>query len=244
MLRPEHAKAKKGKFCALVRVSTDKQEVDMQIHAIKEYLNGGDHTVQWYKEEDTSGRLPFEERPVLQQAIRYARQNQATLIVYSLSRLGRRRGDVLNFFDDVISQGKIKFVCLDMPMLDETTVGFMAVLAQHQSSVIRKNTKDALKRIKAEIAEKGSYVSRAGNKIKKLGQTMNPDIAKKGGIAQAKSADKFADNFIPNIERGLKLGQSYREIAMDFNRRGFKTRRGGDWHASTIRNMIRRGERS
>ena len=38
-------------------------------------------------------------------------------------------------------------------MLDETTVGFMAVLAQHQSSVIRKNTKDALK-VKAEIAEK------------------------------------------------------------------------------------------
>lgn len=242
MHRPEHGKPKKGKYCALVRVSTDKQEVDMQIHAIKEYLNGGDHTVKWFKEEDTSGRKPFDERPILQQAIRYARKEKATLIVYSLSRLGRRRGDVLNFFDDVISEGKIKFVCLDMPLLDETTVGFMAVLSQHTSSVIRKNTSDALKRIKAEIKEKGSYVSRSGNKITKLGSAMNPDIAKKGSIAQSKSADAFADNYLPNIQRGLKLGQSFREIAMDFNRRGYKTRRGGDWHPSTIRNMLKRGK--
>ena len=52
----------------------------------------------------------------------------------------------------------------------------------------------------------------------------------------------FADNYLPNIQRGLKLGQSFREIAMDFNRRGYKTRRGGDWHPSTIRNMLKRGK--
>ena len=96
MLRPEHAKAK-GKFCALVRVSTDKQEVDMQIHAIKEYLNGGDHTVQWYKEEDTSGRLPFEERPVLQQAIRYARQNQANINCLFIKQIREKERMSLTF---------------------------------------------------------------------------------------------------------------------------------------------------
>ena len=228
------------KYCALVRVSTDKQDVDMQIHAIKNHLNTDETNITWFKEEDTSGRKDFNDRPVLQKAIRFARKQKATLIVYSLSRLGRKRGDVLNFFDDVISQGKIKFVCLDMPILDETTVGMMAVFAQHTSSVIRKNTSDALKRIKAEIKEKGSYTSRAGNKITKLGATMNKNIAKKGCKAQAEAADTFADNFLPNIQRGLEKGLTFRQIASDFNDRGYKTRRGGDWHPSTIRNMFTR----
>ena len=36
------------------------------------------------------------------------------------------------------------------------------------------------------------------------------------------------------------MGWSYRDIAMDFNKRGYKTARGGDWHGSTIRNMYLR----
>ena len=31
---------------------------------------------------------------------------------------------------------------------------------------------------------------------------------------------------------------------MDFNRRGYRTRRGGDWHFSTIRNLYLRATKS
>ena len=151
LMRPDHGKYHSGKYVALVRVSTDKQDVKNQIHGIKQYLNGGDYEIEWFKEEGVSGKVPFKDRPVLLSAIRYAKKHKATLIVYSLSRLGRRRGGVLNLFDDMVSSQKIKFICVDMPMLDETTVGFMAVMSQHERRMISDRTKTALSRIKKRL---------------------------------------------------------------------------------------------
>tara|TARA_B100000900_G_scaffold143350_1_gene121524 strand:+ start:2421 stop:3188 length:768 start_codon:yes stop_codon:yes gene_type:complete len=240
ILRADHGKKHTGKYCALVRVSTDKQDVENQIFAIKQYLNGGDHHVEWFKEEAISGRTAWEERPVLMDAIKYCRKNKATLIVYSLSRLGRRRGDVLKFFDDVVQQGKIKLVVVDNPVLDETTVGFMAVMQQHEAQVISERTKTALARIKHDIKTHGSHISRSGKKITKLGTGMTKQAQKKGALSNKAKADLLADNLMPNIQRGLDMGWSYRDIAMDFNKRGYKTARGGEWHGSTIRNMYLR----
>ena len=243
ILRADHGKRHNGKYCALVRVSTDKQDVENQIFAIKQYLNGGDHHVEWFKEEAVSGKTEWSKRPVLMDAIKYCKKNKATLIIYSLSRLGRRRGDVLNFFDDVISQGKIKLIVVDYPMLDETTVGFMAVMNQHERQVISERTKLSLARIKHDIKVNGSHVSRSGNKITKLGVGMTRQAQKKGAVTNKIKANELADNLLPNIQRGLNMGWSYREIALDFNKRGYETARGGEWHGSTIRNMYLRSEK-
>ena len=240
ILRADHGRRHNGKYCALVRVSTDKQDVENQMFAIKQYLNGGDHHVEWFKEEAVSGKTPWAKRPVLNEAIKYCRKTKATLIIYSLSRLGRRRGDVLNFFDDVVSQGKIKLIVVDYPMLDETTVGFMAVMQQHEAQVISERTKTALARIKHDIKVNGSHVSRSGNKITKLGTGMTNDAQKKGAMGNKIKANERADNLLPNIERGIAMGWSYREIALDFEKRGYETARKGEWHASTTRNMYMR----
>ena len=243
ILRVDHGKRHNGKYCALVRVSTDKQDVENQIFAIKQYLNGGDHHVEWFKEEAVSGKTEWSKRPVLMDAIKYCRKTKATLIIYSLSRLGRRRGDVLNFFDDVVSQGKIKLIVVDYPMLDETTVGFMAVMNQHERQLISERTKLSLARIKHEIKEKGSHTTKSGTKITKLGRGMTRKAQKKGAVSNKIKAIELADNLLPNIQRGLNMGWSYREIALDFNKRGYETARGGEWHGSTIRNMYLRSEK-
>lgn len=242
LMRTDHGKKHTGKYCALVRVSTDKQDVENQMFAIKQYLNGGNHHVEWFKEEAVSGNTAWSKRPILNDAIKYCRKTKATLIIYSLSRLGRRRGDVLNFFDDVISQGKIKLIVVDYPMLDETTIGFMAVMNQHERKLISERTKMSLARIKNDIGVNGSHISKSGNKITKLG-TMTKKIQKKGALSNKLLADERADNLLPNIKRGLDMGWSYREIAMDFNKRGYETARNGEWHASTIRNMFKRSEK-
>ena len=243
ILRADHGRRHNGKYCALVRVSTDKQDVENQMFAIKQYLNGGEHHVEWFKEEAVSGKTPWAKRPVLNDAIKYCRKTKATLIIYSLSRLGRRRGDVLNFFDDIISQGKIKLIVVDYPMLDETTVGFMAVMNQHERQVISERTKLSLARIKHDIKVNGSHISKSGNKIIKLGTGMTKKAQKKGAMGNKIKANEMADNLLPNIQRGLKMGWSYREIALDFNKRGYETARGGEWHGSTIRNMLKRSEK-
>ena len=243
LMRPDHGKYHSGKYVALVRVSTDKQDVKNQMHGIKQYLNGGDYEIEWFKEEGISGKTPFKDRPVLLSAIRYAKKHKATLIVYSLSRLGRRRGDVLNLFDDMVSSQKIKFICVDMPMLDETTVGFMAIMSQHERKNISDRTKVALSRIKQEIVDFGFHTTKEGNKITKLGRNIN-EINDQGRQAQKDKADIFSENYYANVLHLKNQGFSYREIAMDFNRRGYRTRRGGDWHFSTIRNLYLRATKS
>ena len=62
MHRPEHGMPKSGKFGVYVRVSTDKQSVENQMHGIHTYLNGGDHEVKWFKEEGISSTTPWDAR--------------------------------------------------------------------------------------------------------------------------------------------------------------------------------------
>jgi len=240
LMRADHGKKHTGNYCALVRVSTDKQDVENQVFAIEQYLNGGDHHVEWFKEEAVSGKTEWAKRPVLNDAIKYCRKTKATLIIYSLSRLGRRRGDVLNFFDDVIAKGKIKIIVVDYPMLDETTIGFMAVMNQHERELISSRTKLSLDRIQSNLKKDGFHITKSGSKIIKLGTGMSKKVQKKGAMGNKIKANERADNLLPNIERGMTMGLSYREIAMDFNKRGYETARGGEWHASTIRNMYMR----
>ena len=44
----------------------------------------------------------------------------------------------------------------------------------------------------------------------------------------------------PVIEGFRRAGMSYREIAIEMNKRNEPTRNGGDWHSTTIRNILLR----
>jgi len=47
-----------GTYFAYVRVSTDDQDVARQEMEIKKWLNGGDHSVVWFREEGISQVRP------------------------------------------------------------------------------------------------------------------------------------------------------------------------------------------
>ena len=146
--------------------------------------------------------------------------------------------------------GKIKLVVVDDPTLDETTIGFKAMFAQHERTQIKQRTKLALGRIKSEIAEKGSYTSKAGNVITKLGVHENLDAAGKKGVASSiAKADARAGDVWPIIQNLLERGVSLRGIARELNNMGVATptkRRNPDiskrteWHASSVRNYVQR----
>ena len=71
--RKEHGKEKSGKFAAYLRVSTDKQDVANQEYRIKEYLNGGEHDVKWFKDEGVSSGMDWDKRKALQLCLDYCR---------------------------------------------------------------------------------------------------------------------------------------------------------------------------
>ena len=109
---------KKGN--ALIRVSTDKQDSDNQKFAITRAHPDTDFT--WFVEDDVSGGLSWDKRPVLLDAIRSSRKNKIPLVVYSLSRLGRT-SEIATFWEQNVVNKKIQVSVVDMPQLDDKMVG-------------------------------------------------------------------------------------------------------------------------
>ena len=241
IFRKDHGTQHRGKFACFVRVSTDKQDVENQVYNIKQYLNGGDHTVKWFKEEGVSGALPFAKRPVLKEALEYCRKEKATLVVYSLSRFSRKMWETTKFFEEEVHKKNFKFIVVDNPMLDHKTIGFHATMNYIERENIRERTSASFKRIKAEIAEKGYYKSKSGNIIKILGvHDKLQEAGQKGADAVKKNADDFARDNLPLIKSLLDEDNGYRDVARILNQRGIPSFKGGVWYASTVSNLLKR----
>ena len=248
--RPDHGIPHTGKFACYVRVSTDKQDVENQMYGIKAYLNGGDHTVKWFKEEGVSAGSDWHSRKELHKCFDYCRRTGATMVVYSLSRMSRRTWETLRFFDQEVSTGRIKLVVVDNPTMDHKTIGLLAGVYEMERQMIRDRTQASMDRIKAEIAEKGSYTSKSGRVITKMGNPVAvEEAARKGRELQAKLADDRASDVWPMISNMLEQGHSLREIARQLNRMEVPTpskRRNPDlsknteWYASSVSNYIKR----
>ena len=93
------------KIVALVRVSTDKQDVNNQKFAIEKKYPGYD--IEWFEEPGISGAKLLRNRPVFQDAVKTAKKLDVPLVAYSMSRLGRTY-EVGQFLED--NKGKIKLV--------------------------------------------------------------------------------------------------------------------------------------
>ena len=248
--REDHGTEHSGKFAAYVRVSTDDQDVANQEHSIKAYLKCGDHNVKWFREEGVSSGEDWHNRVELHDCLDYCRKQNATMVIYSISRMSRRQWETLRFLEQEVATGKIKLVVVDDPTLDETTIGFKAAFAQHERTQIKQRTKLALSRIKAEIDEKGEYTTKEGRVITKLGIHENLEVAGiKGNKVNTERADKRAADIWPIIEGMLDKGLSYRAIARELTKMGIATpakRRNPDtskrceWYASSVRNYVLR----
>jgi DNA invertase Pin-like site-specific DNA recombinase len=223
-----------GKFVSYLRVSTDRQGksglgLEAQRQAVANYLNGGDWKLLREYVEVESGK--HNERPQLRDALAYASVTGATLVIAKLDRLSRNLA-----FIATLQDSGARFVAADMPEANETMIQFMAVIAQHERKAISRRTKEALAAAKARGTKLG-----------------NPNIAalRAAGAGQAgwtagaagnrEKADKFAAQLAPVIEAARADGiTSLEGIAAELNARGILTARGGQWYATTVRNLLAR----
>lgn len=226
------------KIAALLRVSTDNQDTDNQRHAIEQAYPGAD--IKWFVEQGVSGKTPTSQRPVFQACIRYARKQKATLVVANLSRLGRDLAEVATFYRDYVEAGRIDLHAMDYPNLEKDTAGIFFTIQQMERVKISQRTQAAMDRIKAEIKANGFAITRDGKRIDRLGSA-NVQAASKAGVsAIKKTADQFASNVLPLIQSLQNQGMSLAAIAEELNVRSIKTARGGDWYASSVRNILKR----
>lgn len=141
---------------AYLRVSTDDQ--DNGVDAQRTTISKSEHVDEWV-EERASGK-DLSGRPLLQDLLDRVCDEQATLVVSKLDRLGRSVIDVLQIFEKVKECGA-SIKVLDMGIDTSTPAGQMmltvlAAFAQFERQMISQRTKDGL----AAARDKGVQLGR------------------------------------------------------------------------------------
>jgi site-specific DNA recombinase len=157
------------------------------------------------------------------------------LVVYHSDRLYRRMAD-LERLVDAIERNQVDVRTAAAGVIDLTTASgrmtarILASVAQHESERIGERVAMAHER----LAEAGSYQGGPrpyGYRIERIGE--GKDAHSTLAIVPAEAAE---------IRKALRMvlgGSSIRAIAIDFNRRGVPTVRGGSWKAKSLADMLR-----
>ena len=219
-----------GRFVVYYRVSTAQQGrsglgLEAQKEVVMRYLNGGNHQiVSEYTEIESGGKS---DRPELAKAIRDCRLKDARLVVAKLDRLSRD----LHFITDLQNAG-VKFTVAEMPDATELTIHIYSALAQHERKLIGERTKAALAAAKARGQRLGNPCFQRGEQIPGSGAPAHINAAR---IAKA---DKFAQD-MAGIIKGMG-GGSLRDVAEALNAAGYRTARGKQWQANSVKRVLER----
>ena len=214
------------RYIAYFRVSTAAQGrsglgLEGQQAAVASYLATQHHDLVGSFTEIESGRNS--DRPQLTAALAQARRQKATVVIAKLDRLARSVA-----FISAIMESGVEFIAADMPAANRLTIQIMAVIAENEARMISERTKAALAAAKARGVVLGNRASAIA------AQPMAREVI-------AKQADNHADNVLPTLRQIVKSGaQSVHVVAEQLNLRGVRTARGGQWHGTTILNLIRR----
>jgi DNA invertase Pin-like site-specific DNA recombinase len=214
-----------------LRVSTDRQGksglgIEAQPEAIARFMAAesldliGEHV----EVETGKGADALDRRPVLREALAQARKAKAAVVVAKLDRLSR---DVA--FISGLMAHRVPFIVAELGAdADPFMLHIYAALAEKERALISQRTKAALGAAKA--------------RGKVLGNRINLTEAQaKGQAANREAADTFAANVLPVVRQLQAAGVTgVRAIARALNDRGVRTARGGNWHDSTVRNLLAR----
>jgi DNA invertase Pin-like site-specific DNA recombinase len=216
---------------AYLRVSTDKQGksglgIDAQREAITRFVaaEGLDLIAEHVEVETGKGADALDRRPVLRDALARARKAKAAVVVAKLDRLSR---DVA--FVAGLMAHRVPFIVAELGAdVDPFVLHMFAALAQKERAMIAERTRAALAQKKAQGAMLGN-------------RTNLTEAQAMGAAASRQVAEAFAANVLPVVRELQAAGTTTtRAIAEALNARGIRTARGGEWHHSTVRNLLAR----
>jgi DNA invertase Pin-like site-specific DNA recombinase len=216
---------------ASYRVSTARQGrsglgIEAQREAVTRFAaaESFELVAEFVEVETGKGSDALDRRPQLAAALAAGRQQKCPVIVAKLDRLSR---DVA-FISGLMAQ-RVPFIVAELGRdADPFMLHLYAALAEKERRLISERTKAALAARKAQGT--------------KLGNRRNPaQAAAAGRRVLTDEADAFAANVLP-IVNSLRVGgvTNLRGLASALNDRGVRTARGGRWHVSNVRNLLRR----
>jgi DNA invertase Pin-like site-specific DNA recombinase len=230
---------------AYYRVSTEGQGrsglgLDAQREIVEQFCRQeGVALIGAYTEVETGkGSDAMERRHQLRAAMEAARRIGGYVVVAKLDRLSR---DVA-FIAGLMVQ-KVPFVTAELGMdADPFLLHLFAALAEKERAMISQRTRAALGRAKARIAEQGSYVTRSGRTITRLGSDSINEARAKSLEVRAAAADRHAAEVVGVIDQIQADGiTSLAGIAAELTQRQVPTSRGStEWQATQVRRLLER----
>ena len=161
------------------RVSSigDRQNTDRQISDLLDYVEYQNLEICKIYEEHISGAKKNVERPILQQAIEYCKQNSVSILLVSeLSRLGRNAFEVLVTVKDLIDSGinlymqKEQLTLLDAEGKPTMFAPIMIATLSTCAQLERENIKFRLNSGRKLYIERGGKLGRKVGSIKTIEQ--------------------------------------------------------------------------
>ena len=232
MGQPGAGIAVQQKFVAYERVSTARQgQSGLGLEAQRNVIDGfatsrGAEVLARFTEVE-SGKNP--NRPELGKALHLAKVTGATLVIAKLDRLSRNAAFLLTLRDS-----GVRFLAVDMPEANDLTVGIIALVAQAEREAISRRTKEALAVAKARGVKLGNP-----NGAEALRRAGKGAVALRAAVVA--NADQHAADLAGVVADICASGAtSLRAMAAALNARGMRTRRGGQWQVSNVRNLVGR----
>jgi len=214
------------------RVSTLKQGqsglgFDAQRAAVQTYAEQVGAKVLASYTEVESGKL--DQRPQLALALHHAKVTGATLVIAKLDRLSRSAEFLLR-----LKNSGAKFIAADIRDANDLTVGILALVAEQEAKAISRRTKDALAAAKVRGARLGNPNGARALLAAARGNGAALEVIKA-------KADAHAADLRPVLRALEDAGvRSLGAIAAELNAREIQTPRGGQWHKSSVRNLLSR----
>ena len=223
-----------------------------QRKAIKIMFDGKDATINWHKEIKSARRRDAEDRTELKRCVKWCRANNAVFAISSASDLFTKRWQALTWLKHQVEMHDMRIMVADDPTISKGSIHVLSAAADVQRHRIAAKSRAALDDIKAKLAMDGSFTSKGGRKITRLGiHDKLSEAGTKGNQTQAELARERDDEVWPIINQCLGQGLGYAGTARQLNAMGVETPSArarhdrettGEWYASTVRNIaLRRG---
>ena len=219
------------KVIGYVRVSSEIQKrknnsIPLQKKKIKEYCSLNDFDLIDVYEDDGVSGMSIDKRNGFKSMVEFMKENKIDgIVVWSLSRLGRKMKDVVEFMD-FLKSNNIGFFSIKENLSNDDKIGslimnILSSINEFEVEVIRERIKD-VKRNKKENGEVYGRMMYGYNNIN-------------GKMIENKEEKRI----IRRVKNFRSRGWSWRKISNRLNDEGIKSKECSVWYDGSLYNMMR-----
>ena len=219
------------KVIGYVRVSSETQRrknnsIPLQKKKIKEYCSLNDFDLIDVYEDDGVSGMSIDKRNGFKSMVEFMKENKIDgIVVWSLSRLGRKMKDVVEFMD-FLKSNNIGFFSIKENLSNDDKIGslimnILSSINEFEVEVIRERIKD----VKRNKKENGEVYGRMMYGFDNVNGMMIENKEEKRVIRRVK-------NF-------RSRGWSWRKISDRLNIEGIKSKEDKIWYDGSLYNMMR-----